>query len=260
MFIFFLPFAVWGKEPTKFAIIVASYNNSDFCHEHLESVLNQDYENYHVYYVDDGSTDSTLECVRSYVCKHQKQDRITIITNCTRNGSHVENQYNVICHCLTDDTVVVIVDGDDTLNGPNVLQYLDQIYSNSDVWMTYGQFREKHSGTLGYCAPYSEEVIANNAFREVMGNEPTHLRTFYAWLFKKVRTEDLKYEGRFYTITGGLAMTFPMIEMAGRHHCYIDDVLYIYNDENPISDWRTQQELQDEVDLYIRALPRYEPL
>ena len=140
--LFLLPTCIFAAGSTKFAIIVASYNNQSFCKENLDSILHQDYDNYHVYYVDDGSRDKTLRYVRNYVSEHQKQDRITIITNPVRNGSHVENQYNVIHYCLSDDTVVVIVDGDDTLPDNNVLSYLDEVYSDQDIWMTYGQFQE----------------------------------------------------------------------------------------------------------------------
>ena len=47
---------------------------------------------------------------------------------------------------------------------------------------------------------------------------PTHLRTFYAWLFKKINLEDLLLDGEFFKMTGDQAILYPMIEMAGERH------------------------------------------
>jgi hypothetical protein len=51
----------------------------------------------------------------------------------------------------------------------------------------------------------------HDLFRKV--NEiPSHLRTFYAWLFKKIKKE-LCYQGTFASMTGDIAMMLPMIKM-----------------------------------------------
>ena len=97
------------------------------------------------------------------------------------------------------------------------------------------------------------------SFRPVKDGPP-HLRTFYAWLFKAIRLEDLCYNGKFAIMTRDLAMMFPMIEMANGHFNYISDALYIYNENNPISEHRIRFEFQTNLSSYFRKLPPYMPI
>ena len=62
----------------KFNIICCSYNNEEWAETHLESILEQTYDNYEVIYVNDASTDKTMEIVNKMV-GHDK--RFHIINN-----------------------------------------------------------------------------------------------------------------------------------------------------------------------------------
>ncbi len=55
----------------KVSIIIPSYNSSEFLPEALESALNQDYSNFDIIIVDDGSTDQTAQIAKEY----QKKDK-----------------------------------------------------------------------------------------------------------------------------------------------------------------------------------------
>jgi hypothetical protein len=57
-----------------------------------------------------------------------------------------------------------------------------------------------------------------------------------------------------------VAMSLPMIEMAGYHHRFIPEILYIYNCQNPISDGYVNAKHQTELANYIRSLPQYSQL
>ena len=94
-----------------------------------------------------------------------------------------------------------------------------------------------------------------------------HLRTFKAELFKKIKTEDLLYEGKFFPVTWDMAFMFPMLEMAAprddhakNHSLFISDVLYLYRMDNPINDFRVNYDLQKNLDQYIRSKPPYKPI
>ena len=50
---------------------------------------------------------------------------------------------------------------------------------------------------------------------------------------------------------------FPMLEMAQERHQFISDVLYIYNVENPLSDFRINKIIQYRVGMYIRSKKPY---
>lgn len=61
-------------------------------------------------------------------------------------------------------------------------------------------------------------------------------------------------------MSGDVGSMFPMIEMALGHFRFIPDVLYIYNDQNPLSEHLIAKPLQREIDQFIRAKAPYEPL
>ena len=48
-----------------------------------------------------------------------------------------------------------------------------------------------------------------------------------------------------------------MLEMAQERHQFISDVLYIYNVENPLSDFRINEIIQYRVGMYIRSKKPY---
>jgi len=50
---------------------------------------------------------------------------------------------------------------------------------------------------------------------------------------------------------------FPMLEMAGNRQEFIEDLLYVYNDQNPISDHKIRRKEQILVAKEIRRKKRY---
>jgi hypothetical protein len=64
------------------------------------------------------------------------------------------------------------------------------------------------------------------------------MRTWKSWLWKKIKEEDLKdVSGNYWSVAGDLSFMFPMLEMSGeKHFKFISDVLYIYNESNPLND------------------------
>lgn len=52
----------------KVAVLLATYNGEKYLVAQLDSLLNQTYDNFLVYYHDDGSTDSTLSILHQYEC------------------------------------------------------------------------------------------------------------------------------------------------------------------------------------------------
>jgi glycosyltransferase involved in cell wall biosynthesis len=209
-----------------------------------------------VIYTDDCSPDETGRLVEEYLADNDPDKKVHLIKNTTRRGG-LHNLYLMI-HGCEDDAIIVTLDGDDWFPDKDVLKRLNAVYSSGEIWMTYGQF-EWASGVRGWAAPYSEDVIQNNAFRGVPGI-PTHLRTFYAWLFKKIKLNDLLYMGKFYPMAGDVAFMIPIIEMAGERHQFIADIMYVYNEGTTINEHRRSRQLQIHVGQIIIAKERYKRL
>lgn len=246
------------EEQISFAIVTCSYNNSMWCERNLVSIFEQQYSNWHLFYIDDCSTDDTVIKVKELINRYHMQNKVTLICNKRRHG-HMHNQYYVI-QDIAPNHVVTIVDGDDWLAHQHVLQKLNEVYSYADVWLTYGQFWYLYKDRLGICRQLPADIITQNRIRDYPIWVTSHLRTFYAGLFQRIQLEDLLYEGSFVPMSVDVATMFPMIEMAGEHIRFIDEVLYIYNDANQLNFYHTQKEQQGRIKKELLKRPRYKPL
>ncbi|MGA9530562.1 MAG: glycosyltransferase family A protein [Candidatus Babeliales bacterium] len=250
---------VQGITEKPFVIITASYNNASWCTRNISSTLGQQYENYRVIYIDDASTDRTADIVKRFISEHDLWNKITLQVNSERRG-HLYNQYYAI-HSCADDEIVVIVDGDDWLAHDQVLAYLNRLYSGGDIWMTYGQFWYWKKERRGISRPIPDEVLENGTIRFYPLWILSHLRTFYAGLFKLISLDDLLYQGQFFPMAVDVATMIPMVEMAQYHTAFIDEILLIYNDANQLSfhvqKKKEQERLHHEI---IAKKKRYEPL
>jgi glycosyltransferase involved in cell wall biosynthesis len=242
----------------RFAIVIASYNNEEYCINNIESAISQDYPQFKVIFIDDCSNDKTFSIVDRYIKEHAFDLEVRVIRNTVRKGA-AQNYYEAIHNYTDNGEIIVILDGDDELAHPCVLKKLNEVYRSpdKDIWLTYGQFINKSDGSLGFCSAYPEEVQKRGFYRHYH-HIPSHLKTFKSWLFKKIQKNDFMYKGSFMPMTWDMASMIPMMEMAGeKHHQFISEVLYIYNDLNPSSDHRISKKLQMEIDEYIRARRSY---
>jgi glycosyltransferase involved in cell wall biosynthesis len=240
----------------SFVVIIPSYNNASFCERNLRSVFEQKYENYRVIYIDDASTDETYEMVKRFIAESSQENRVTLIQNPTNRGA-LANLYLAI-HSCKDEEIIVTLDGDDFFAHEWVLSKLNKTYAKPDVWMTYGNFVDYPSYTQKpvMCKKIPFYVLMSNGFRKAEW-VTSHLRTFYAGLFKKIPLQHLLYKGRFFPMAWDLPLMLPMLEMSGKHAYFIRDVLYLYNRSNPINDHKVNIKLQRACTEYTRGLSPY---
>lgn len=232
-------------------VMIASYQNKKLYKKNLNSVISQNYGNYHVIYIDDCSPDGTGNYVEKYIQDNHLENLITLVKNPTRVGA-LANDYNTV-HSCKDDVIIVMLDGDDWFAHNNVLKGVNEAYSSpKEVWVTHGKYINWPSGEIdSRSKPFSPEIIKNHKFRDTNCMMP--LRTFYAWLFKKIKIEDLTTaDGVFFPRARDCAIMYPLIEMAGERHAFIDDVNYVYNTINPISDHRVDAQEQINIGDYVR--------
>lgn len=250
---------------TEFVILVASYNNEKFVEDNLKSICFQESSMpYHIICINDCSTDRTGLCMEEYVRQHHLENKVTIIHNKERIGS-VANVYETV-HKLPDHKVVVIVDGDDLLKDNKVLLRLEQAYKDPDIWLTYGQALSFPQKNVLKSEKVPDRIFYNREIRKYKW-VTSHLRTFKAGLFKKIKKEHLLYQGKFIMKACDLAIMFPMLEMAGPKNelskirsTFIEDILYLYRRNNPLSVHKVSRSEQVLMDKYIRSLAPYEPL
>jgi glycosyltransferase involved in cell wall biosynthesis len=191
--------------------------------------MGQTHKNFTCYITDDLSTDFTREVIKKTIYNDK---RFILVENNTKMFQ--PGNYDQIIRGLNipDDEICIEVDGDDWLPNSNVFDSINETYKDSEIWMTSGSFRY-HDGRPGFAKPPQQ-------FSDVRKQTFTlsHMRTWKSWLWKKIEDSDLKDEdGNFWSVAGDLAFMFPMFEMSGEeHYRFLTDILYIYNESNPIND------------------------
>lgn len=247
---------------TVFRIITTGRNCEEWIGKTLSSIEGQLYpsDKFTACVTDDCSTDGTAAIMREF----EKRNPSWQFFYNTERKYALANQYNAIHSCCTDDSdVIVFVDGDDWLNGPNVLKKLSDIYSDENVLLTYGSYATNPSG-LEKSQPavrqYPGRVIQERSYREFSeksGIYWNHLRTFRYGPFKKIELADLQYpDGRgFFTASPDTAIMTPMLELVGDRFRMVTDHLLVYNTMQAEPDWRTHLPQIQEADAIIYARP-----
>ena len=143
------------------------------------------------------------------------------------------NKYLKENNLIQPDDIIVEVDGDDWVLHPFVLQYLNQVYQNDNIWMTYGQYIHYPSGELGghYHLQLENHVDVSNSYRHNVFPY-SHLKTYKAFLVDKITDDDLidPVTGKYFNAASDFALCMPMVEMAGKSRIFrIDEPVYVYN-------------------------------
>ena len=239
----------------KFIVIVPVYNAEKYIEKCLESILTQDYKNYGLVVIDDCSTDNTYKIINDIHVKYNSM--FTIHRTDSRVGSPLANFIKGI-ELLSNDKedILVTVDGDDWLHNNDVLMYLDKVYQDEEVYMTYGQYEPLSKSYSNYCKPIPD----TRTYRKGGQWLASHLRTVKRKLFDKINKNDLKQkDGEYYKFAGDTAYIYPIIEMAGQKHMkFIDKILYVYNDLNPANEMKVNVAEQLENAKEIRERSVYE--
>lgn len=253
-----------GVAPEKnLTVIISSYNNKDWYRYNLDSVVAQKYSNYQVIYIDDHSPDGTAHYVERYIKERNLHDRITLIKNTNRRFK-LANMYNAI-HACDNNNIIVELDGDDWLAHDQVFSRINQAYTNSNTWIAYAQFVDWPTNNRGYALPTPFYMVKDRSYRRFWNW--SGLRSYYCWLAKKVKLEDLLFHGdckelqsKFFPTASDAALMYPMLEMAAGRIQFIPEVLLMRNVQTPLNDFKVHREIQKLCGGTICAQKPYTPL
>ena len=117
------------KEDIKFSIIVPNYNNGGWVAKTIESVLNQSYQNWEMYIIDDISTDNSIEVIKQY-----NDTRITLIKNKIKLYNGGSRNVGILkAKESNPDGYLLFIDSDDWLANNDVLHNLNNFIENEDL-------------------------------------------------------------------------------------------------------------------------------
>jgi len=235
-------------------VLVTAYNCPHYLKTCLSSLLNQRVQKWRCWVTDDVSTDDTGRRADAFAIA---DSRITVIHN-TKTYQQVGNYDQVIARSeIAPDDICVTLDGDDWFPDPDVLGRVLAVYSDPQVWITWGSYRN-HDGRMGCSAPVADVTRLRNADWHT-----SHLRTFKAFLWRALRHEDLMGPaGDWYVMAAcDMGFMFPLLEMATNEHArFLPDINYIYNAANPLNEHKLRNAHLLACDKFNRSRPSYSPL
>ena len=248
------------KSPNqKYVFIVPVYNSQNWIDRTLYTIDRQKCDNFECYIGDDISTDNTINVINKTISeKITNKNKFKLIVNETKKYA-LQNINDLISLANpSDDDVIVILDGDDWLPNPYVLDTLNDQYSDNTL-MTFGSFIQYPSANIGFeSSEYPKEVVDNNSYRKDAWRA-SHLRTMKHKVWKDINKEDLKNkDGVFFDSAYDQAIMLPALEMCGHRARYVPKILCVYNTGNPNAVVKDRQNKQHQNMLEIRAKKPYD--
>lgn len=244
----------------KFIILSTVHNKGNWVKFNVNSIKQQNYTNYLAIYGYDTSTDNSLVNLKNAILN---DDKFIIYENpnpgCFLNCFMATYNYLKLNNLISDDDIIVEVDGDDWLLHSFVLHYLNQIYQNNDIWMTYGQYIQYPSGEFGghYYLYLDDMVDKSNSYRTNIFPY-SHLKTYKAFLLNNITKSDLidPITGNYFNAAADFALCMPLVEMAGKSRIFrVNEPLYVYNTSFELeSESNNRIELQKNIEMRIRQI------
>ena len=111
----------------KVSIVIPNYNNELFIEKCINSILASTWDNLEVIFVDDVSTDNSLEIVKS---KFSDNPKVRIYQNHTNMGAYYSRNKGII---LANGTYILNVDGDDFIESKMI-----EVCMSSANWTNWG--------------------------------------------------------------------------------------------------------------------------
>jgi glycosyltransferase involved in cell wall biosynthesis len=121
-----------NKLKTQISICIPTYNRTQYLKETIQNALNQDYDNFEIVIVDDGSTDNTKALVQSF-----QSDKIRYIQKAHEGAPQTRNR----CIQEARGKYILWLDSDDLLEDGVVAAHCKATHLYPDVDVHYGDIR-----------------------------------------------------------------------------------------------------------------------
>lgn len=206
--------------------VVCVWNAEKYIKNCIRTLKSQKDEDFQVYIIDDLSTDSTVEVVKSLI---KDDKRFNLIINQEKKFK-LKNLDELIT-TFHDEDIVIELDGDDFLLNSNVVGDIRKVYSDKKVWLTNGSFMYTN-GDPGFSQKCNPNTVRKDVFRF------SHLRTWKTFLWKSIPKDYLRDDnGEFFKSAADVAYTFSLLELAGEeNYRFLPELYYVYNAESPYND------------------------
>lgn len=134
----------------KISIITPIFNREEFLNETIESVLNQDYSNWELILIDDGSTDKSLQIAQKFADEYPHKIFLFMHENGENRGASASRNLG-IKHSSGD--FITFLDSDDCFLPNTLSKGIAAFAANSEV--------QAVCGTLQYWFSWNAEIAKN---------------------------------------------------------------------------------------------------
>lgn len=226
-------------------IVLYSHDHQDvFVHKSIDSVFAQQYTNYRIIYIVDKQCTSLVEKVTQYKSSLLNQEQLAIFPYDASQGI-LSGLFTAISSC-SDQEIIVFLNTNDWFADSSALSTICTAYLEHDIWFTYGSCKpDPKDVTIGIRTTAVPQTIHEKRyFRDIFPFMPPV--TFYTWLFKQIKKKDLLDPKTkvFYEHAVECCIVWPLIEMAADHYEYIQRIIYVVNNNDPLK--------KLEEDYYLR--------
>ena len=241
----------------RFVIFSAGWNCEKYVAKSMRSVQEQAYTDYVHVVVDDASTDGTYD----EILKHRTGR--TVVYRSGNNRKWLPNAVEYLpFNIRSEEDVIVVLDLDDWLIGTDMLGTVAEAYKRG-CWVTYGQCSCPRGSKKKKIRPAgaNPEILEERDFRNSAWVF-NHLQTFKAFLWNNIDKKDfLGPSGEYIPCSYDRVLMLPILEMtpSDRIH-FLNRVVYFYNQENPLCNFRTNKDKQRFYKEWLKGRPRYEVL
>ena len=211
---------------TAISILVPVYNVERYLNQCLNSILQQTFRDFEVICINDGSTDHSLEIIKSFIAKDK---RFKLIDKINTGYGHSMNQG--LFHCQGE--YISIIESDDYIK-PDMLERLYTVAkeNNLDVarcnYYIFSKFSKKLNND------YIRDILANKVLKPL-----NHIKIFYQppsiWVNLYKREFIDKYKIRFLETAGAsfqdTSFVFKVYALCKRF-MFINEALLYYRIDN----------------------------
>jgi len=227
---------------SKLKVFSPSFNSHRFAVNCIDSVASQTRLPDEHFYIDDCSTDDTLQWISKHHSRMMENAsgkyNLQIAANQGQNSRKWKllNLYEYVIKCDPED-IICVLDGDDWLASSDVLEKIEREYNEYNAKYVYTNWKYSHNNQSGISAkipatdwnPYTSPWITSA------------MSTFKAGEFQKIPIANfLRWDFRWFTMGCDQAYVLPILHQIQRESKSFDSVrfineeLYVYQFiENP---------------------------
>jgi len=191
----------------KFSIVTPVYNCENTIEQTIMSIAAQSYDNWRIIFLDDLSTDNSVEVIKNICKKLEISDKVDVVVNKTKHGE-VANTLKAVDMCDPND-IICRIDGGDWVTDLDAFAIINSVYEQHDPAVLWTAHRWEYT-TQNISGP-----LPDGADEYVHPWVSSHMKTFRCNAIQGINEANFKDDdGNFIMIACDQAVFLPILHRA----------------------------------------------